>query len=132
MGNNIIWIIVTILFVILAAYLATMWTVINQPEIPTCPKIDIPECPKVNIPACPQAPACNPPIVEKIVYKACFDDIGAAKEDAEIYEENTGKKVYSIKSTRTCDDFILKLPSNREVVSYANLKDGCQVYYVLK
>ena len=75
--------------------------------------------------------------VEVVKYQSCNLDEDQAEEDAEIFEEETGRKVFDLKSSRECSDFLKNLEDSywsdkKEVISYVDVEDGCQVYYALK
>src|SRR3990167_11567477 len=72
--------------------------------------------------------------VEVVKYQSCNLDEDQAEEDAEIFEEETGRKVFDLKSSRECSDFLKNLEDSywsdkKEVISYVDVEDGCQVYY---
>ena len=91
-----------------------------------CPSCNI-TCPNVVIPECPAIKDCTP------IYNECVDP-DTAEEDAELYENETGKKVFEAKSSRTCKNFLENsyLRPDKEVISYSNVDDGCLYFYVLK
>jgi len=86
----------------------------------TCPELVIPECPNVST-------SC--PAVEKL---SCMTE-STAEEEAELYEEETGRRVFHMTSSRGCADFLdgSYLRPDKEVIFYADTDDGCELYYIL-
>lgn len=117
-NNTILWILLGLVVISIGI---TIWAVTSTTE-------EVVECPKT--PDC----VCNPAVVEKIEYRDCNDDLDAIEEDMELYEEETGRKIYTLTSSRKCGDFLDNsyLSDNKEVISYANIKKGCKVFYILK
>lgn len=94
-----------------------------------CPDVNLscPSCPACIMPECPAIKDCTP------IYKSCVDE-NTAEEDAELYEDQTGLKVYKMQSSRDCEDFLMGsyLRPDKQIVSYANIDNGCVLYYVIK
>jgi len=116
-NKTILWILAVLVIVQLGI---TIWAVTSTIEETECP-------------ACPDC-VCEPTVIKEVEYRDCHDNLDEVEEDMELYEEETGRKVYSLITSKDCDDFLENsyLRPDKEVIGYANTEDGCKIFYVLK
>jgi|GEM_PF-6860710 len=121
MENNVLWGIIAVCALVLGLLAGIFW-IIPEAECPTCPDCTCPEL------------VCNPAIVEETVYIDCHDDLEQVEEDMDLYEEETGIRVYRYQTTRECSDFLEKgfYQDDREIVGYADDDGDCVVFYTKK